>query len=105
MDEGRIYDFHGLEFGRYYFNVKPPYKIVDRYPNKLIIPKEEFGNNYLQKHSELFDKAAYDQLIIDSNKDFVYSKIELLNGPGVAANGDKEQDKDKDKDKRGRRHH
>jgi hypothetical protein len=102
MDEGRIFDFQGLEFGRYLFNVKPPYKIVDRYPNKLIIPKEEFGNNYLDRHSELFDKAAYDQLIIESNKDFVYTNIELLKQAGMSTSGDNDDKKDDKKNKRNR---
>ncbi len=103
MDEGRIYDFQGLEYGRYFFNVKPPYKIVDRYPNKLIIPKEEFGTNYLDRHSELFDKAAYDQLIVESNKNFVYTKIELLKDGSSPATGEDENSKDDKRDKRNRR--
>lgn len=77
LDEGRVFDFKNVEFGRYCFSVKPPYKIVDRYANKLIIPKEEFGSNYLERDSELFNKLAYDQVILDSEKDFVYTLIEM----------------------------
>ena len=76
LDEGRIFDFKNVEFGRYCFSVKPPYKIVDRYANKLIIPKEEFGSNYLERDSELFNKTAYDQIMLDSSKDYVYTLIE-----------------------------
>jgi hypothetical protein len=83
LDEGRIFDFQNLEFGRYTFKVKPPYQIVDRYANKLIIPKEEFGSNYLQRDSELFNKAAYDQIILESHKDFVYKNIEIVEHPQV----------------------
>ncbi len=84
LDEGRVFDFNNVEYGRYSFNVKPPYKLVDRYANKLIIPKEEFGANYLERDSELFNKAAFDQIILDSSKDFVYNKIELVESPAAA---------------------
>ncbi len=83
LDEGRIFEFDGLEFGRYQFRVKPPYKLVDTYPNKLIIPKEEFGSNYLDQHSELFDKAAYDRMIVANGENFTYTKVEVVMQPAT----------------------
>ncbi len=91
LDEGRIFDFKNVEFGRYYFSVKPPYKIVDRYANKLIIPKEEFGSNYLERDSELFNKTAYDQIILESQKDFVYTLIERREQSPVVESKDKKK--------------
>ncbi len=91
LDEGRIFDFNNVEFGRYYFSVKPPYKIVDRYANKLIIPKEEFGSNYLERDSELFNKTAYDQIILESQKDFVYTLIERREQSPAVENKDKKK--------------
>lgn len=91
MDEGRIFDFRNVEFGRYLFKVKAPYKIVDRYANKLIIPKEEFGSNYLERDSELFDKAAFDPIILESGKDFVYSLIEKVEPASVPAKAEKKK--------------
>lgn len=95
LDEGRIFDFKNVEFGRYYFSVKPPYKIVDRYLNKLIIPKEEFGANYLERDSELFNKTAYDQVILESQKDFVYNLIERRELPSAVDDKDKKRKKEK----------
>jgi len=94
LDEGRAYEFNNLEFGRYEFRVKPPYKLVDRYPNKLIIPKEEFGSDYLVKHSELFDKDKYDKVIIANGDALVYTKVEKVITPSNA-NGDSDKKKNK----------
>ncbi len=91
LDEGRIFDFNNVEFGRYAFNVKPPYKIVDRYANKLIIPKEEFGANYLERDSELFNKTAYDQIILESGRNFVYNLIERADQTPVSNEKDKKK--------------
>ena len=81
LNEGRSFEFENLEFGRYLFKVKPPYKLVDRYPNKLIIPKEAFGADYLKRGSELFDKAAYDKITIANGETLVYMKVERVKTP------------------------
>jgi hypothetical protein len=95
LDEGRMFEFCDLEFGRYQFRVKPPYKIVDPYPNKLIIPKEEFGADYMQLRSELFDKDAYDDIIIANGADFVYPYVERVEQPSTPADDDKKRKKKK----------
>ena len=94
LDEGRAFEFENLEFGRYQFRVKPPYKLVDGYPNKLIIPKEEFGSNYLDRHSELFDKDKYDKVIISNGESLVYTKVEMVL-PTSTSTGDSDKKKDK----------
>ena len=78
IDEGRLFEFDNLEFGRYLFNVKPPYCLVDKHPNKLIIPKEEFGSDYLQQDSELFDKTEYEVIIVADRETFLYPNIEKV---------------------------
>jgi hypothetical protein len=78
IDEGRLFEFENLEFGRYLFKVKPPYSLVDKYPNKLIIPKEEFGSDYLMKDSELFDKSEYDVMIVANGATLLYPNIEKV---------------------------
>ncbi len=84
INEGRLAEFENLEFGRYQFTVKPPYKIVDKYPNKLIIPKEAFGADYLNRESTMFDKAAYDQVTVGNGQKLIYTKIERVIQPDLA---------------------
>jgi hypothetical protein len=97
LDEGRMFEFENLEFGRYLLKVKPPYKIVDRYPNKLIIPKEEFGADYMQRRSELFDKDAYDNVIIANGADYVYPYVEKVEPSSQPPDDDKKSKKKKRK--------
>jgi len=103
LDEGRAFEFDNLEFGRYLFKVKPPYKLVDGYPNKLIIPKEEFGANYMDKHSELFNKDYYDKIIVGNNETLVYTTVERTQGAAAPADDDEgSSSKKDDKKKRNR---
>jgi hypothetical protein len=90
IDEGRLFEFENLEFGRYLLSVKPPYSLVDKHPNKLIIPKEEFGSDYLLKDSELFDKTEYEVIIVSDGETLMYPNVEKV---------DRVQDDDK-KDKK-----
>lgn len=92
LDEGRMFEFENLEFGRYQFSVKPPYKIVDRYPNKLVIPKEEFGADYMERRSELFAKDAYDNVIIANGSNYVYPYVEKVE-PSSSTDDDKKKKK------------
>jgi len=84
INEGRIAEFENLEFGRYEFRVKPPYKIVDKYPNKLIIPKEAFGADYMDRESALFNKRAYDKLTIGNGQKVIYTKVEMVKQPAYS---------------------
>jgi hypothetical protein len=83
INEGRIAEFDSLEFGRYLFSVKPPYKIVDKYPNKLIIPKEAFGADYMNKESAMFNKNAYDKITVGNRQKLIYNKIERTANTGL----------------------
>jgi len=83
INEGRIAVFDSLEFGRYLFKVKPPYKIVDKYPNKLIIPKEAFGADYMDKESAMFNKHAYDKITVGNRQKLLYTKIERVKTPDL----------------------
>jgi len=78
INEGGIAKFDSLEFGRYEFRVKPPYKLVDKYPQKLIIPKEAFGADYMDRESAMFNKLAYDKITIGNGQTFIYDNIELV---------------------------
>jgi hypothetical protein len=95
IDEGRIFEFDNLEFGRYLFKVKQPYSLVDKHPNKLIIPKQGFGDDYLQTDSELFDKTEYEVLIVADGETFLYPHIEMVTDED-AKHWKKKKDKDDD---------
>lgn len=84
INEGRLAVFDSLEFGRYEFRVKPPYKIVDKYPNKLIIPKEAFGKDYMDKESAMFNKHAYDRITVGNGQKYIYTKIEMVKQPTLS---------------------
>jgi len=84
VNEGRLAQFESLEFGRYEFKVKPPYKIVDKFTSKLIIPKEAFGLDYMEKESTMFDKKAYDKVTIGNRQKMIYTKIERVVQPDLA---------------------
>lgn len=81
VNEGRLAVFDSLEFGRYIFKVKPPYKIVDKFPNKLIIPKDAFGADYMDRESTMFNKHAYDKVTIGNRQKLIYNKIEWVKTP------------------------
>jgi len=74
FQEGVVTDFNKVEFGRYVFKVNPPYQLMDD-KKKLIIPREEFGVDYLKQPSWLFDKDSYDVITIQSGEDYIYPKI------------------------------
>jgi len=84
INEGRLAQFDSLEFGRYEFRVKPPYKIVDKYPNKLIIPKEAFGADYMDRESTMFNKYAYDKVTIGNRQKLIYTNIEMVKKPTLS---------------------
>ena len=84
INEGRLAEFDSLEFGRYEFNVKPPYKIIDKYPNKLIIPKEAFGADYMDRESTVFNKHAYDKVTVGNRQKLIYTNIELVKKPTLS---------------------
>jgi hypothetical protein len=92
INEGRLAEFESLEFGRYEFRVKPPYKIVDKYPNKLIIPKEAFGEDYMDKESTMFNKHAYDKVTVGNRQQLIYTKIERVVQPALTELDDDEKD-------------
>ncbi|MBU1317560.1 MAG: hypothetical protein KKG33_05570 [candidate division Zixibacteria bacterium] len=72
--EGPVNDFDNVEFGRYLFRVNPPFKIVDD-RKKLIIPRDEFGLDYLEKHSELIPPEEYDVIVVQKNEALIYTLI------------------------------
>jgi hypothetical protein len=99
IDEGRLFEFENLEFGRYLLGVKPPYSLVDKHPNKLIIPKEEFGSDYLQEDSELFDKTEYEVIIVGDNETLLYPHVEKVARLQDDSDGSQKKDKKKRKKK------
>lgn len=83
IDKQRISDFDQVEYGRYLFRVKPPYRLVDNHPSKLILPIDDFGPGYLERENELFDKKSYQTsqgiheiLRVRPGEKLIYAQIE-----------------------------
>ena len=75
FQQGFVTDFENVEFGRYTFEVRPPYELVDNDKKKLIIPYGEFGPDYLERHSELFSKEEYRVIYVHPGDNLVYRSI------------------------------